>query len=147
MSGRHAHASHDRAVPHLVALVVAVVVAAGTGLVIWLVVAGYDLEFWALLWLIWATFTAWSLVRRKLGEWFWIWAGPGQLFLATHNLASGLAARHMWLARDTHVLMLVSRSAEWTAFACSGIAIILGIKSGELLWSRRESRPATDEPD
>lgn len=144
MSGRHARASHDWAVLYLV---VAAVVVGGTGLVIWLVVAGYDVEFWALLWLVWAPFTVWSLVRHKRRDWFWPWAAPGQLFFATDYLASGLAARHMWLARDRHVLMLISHSAQWTAFACSGIAIILGIKSGELLWSRRGSRPATDEPD
>jgi hypothetical protein len=144
MSGRHARASRDWAVLYLV---VAVFLVGSVGLFIYLVVAGDDVEPWGLLWLFWAAFIVRSLVRRKRRDWFWPWAAVGQLFLATDNLASGLAARHMRLARDRHVLMLISHSAQWTAFACLAIAIILGIKSGELLWSRRGSRPATDEPD
>jgi len=148
MSGRHARPADDSESEATLRDVVVGLAALGAiGLVIYLAVAGYDLAFWCLLWLVWAALIVQCLVRRKRRDWFWPWAAAGQLFLATDNLASSLGARHMWLAQDKHVLMLISDSARWTAYACTGIAIILGIKSGELLWSRRKSRPATDEPD
>jgi hypothetical protein len=144
MSGRHAGATGQSlpvAVLRLGAILGAVLaVLGGIGLVIYLVVAGYDAEFWGILWLVWAAFFVRSVVRRKPGDVFWPWAAAGQLFLATDNLASSLAARHMWLARDAHVLKLISTYGEWAALACSGIAIVLGIRSGELLWSRSRSR-------
>jgi ABC-type transport system involved in cytochrome c biogenesis permease subunit len=66
------------------------------------------------------------------------------VLLATDNLASSLAARHMWLAAHARTLTAVSNYTRWAAFACSGIAIILGIKSGELLWKR--SKPQASPP-
>jgi hypothetical protein len=151
MSGRHARpAGAGDSKPALRNIIAVAAGLGGIGLAVYLVLAGNDAEFWGLLWLVWlgwTVFTVQSVVLRKRRDYFWPWAAIGQLFLATDNLARSLAEGHMWLARDKHVLMLISRSTEWAAIACTGIAIIAGIKSRELLWSRRKSRPATGEPD
>lgn len=147
MSGRHARAADQSASEAWLSdVIVLVAVPCLLGLMIYLVVAGYDAAFYALLVLVWVPVTVRSLVRRKRQEWFMVWAAPGQVFLWTDSLARSLSARHMWLARDRHVLMLISHGTEWAGFTCTAIAVIVGIKSGELLWFRRGSRPATDEP-
>lgn len=144
MSGRHAYPEDMSPRPSAfrVTVITGLVLAitGALGLLIYLAVAGDDVEFWSELWLVWVAIFVKCTVRRKPRDVFWPWAAAGQVLLATDNLASSLAAKHVWLANQAHILTPVSNYTRWAAFACSGIAIVLGAKSGELLWTRSKSR-------
>jgi hypothetical protein len=65
------------------------------------------------------------------------------------QLITPLAHRHEWLAGHLHLAVQLSDWTKWIGVAFLAIALVLGIRSGELLWkrSRRASAVAPTEAD
>jgi uncharacterized membrane protein HdeD (DUF308 family) len=143
MTGRHAHASGKAAsgtglwLVQGAAIVVGILLAlAGAAVVCYYLFTDSDVV---------AAFGALSLVSaailirnvvRKRGA-FWPWFLAGFLLSTISQLITQLSHRHQWLAGHLHRAAQLSDWAEWTGLALVGIAVVLGIRSGELLFWKR----------
>ena len=67
----------------------------------------------------------------------WPWFSAGFLLSLISQLITQLSHRHQWLAGHLHLAAQLSDWAEWAGLALMGIAVVLGIRSGELLFWKR----------
>jgi hypothetical protein len=147
MTGRHAHASGNgrsctalspTRVAIIIGLGLVVLAAAGVACYYLFFASGLVVAFSALS-VFWAAICIFNLVRRRGA--FWPWFSVGFLLSMISQLITALGRRHQWLAGHPHLAAQLSDWAEWIGLAFLAIAIVLGIKSGELLWKR--SRPTS----
>jgi len=152
MTGRHAHASCQPASrtglrrARAVAIVVVVLLAlAAAALVFYDLITGSNLVVaYSAMSVFWVGYFIWTLVRRR-GT-FWLWFSASLLLGTISQLITALAHRHQWLAAQPHLAAQLSDWTEWIGLALLGVAVVLGIRSGELLFWK-QSRPASAEPE
>src|ERR1700722_258004 len=148
MTGRHAHASGKGAsktglwLVQFAAIVVGILLAlAAVGAVFYYLVTGSNLIVaYSAMSVFWVGYFIWTLVRRR-GT-FWLWFSASLLLSTISQLITALAHRHEWLAGHPHLTAQLSDWSRWIGLALLGVAVVLGIRSGELLFWRR-SRPAS----
>lgn len=147
MTGRHAHASGKAASgtglrrARVVAIVVVVLLALAAAAVVFydLVTSSNLVVAYSAVSVFWVGYFIWSLVRRR-GT-FWLWISASLLLSTISQLITALAHRHQWLAAQPHLAAQLSDWARWIGLALLAITLVLGIRSGELLFWKR-SRPA-----
>jgi hypothetical protein len=104
------------------------------GLVIYVIVAGTDLESLSAGWLGWVI--ALIAVFRQGRNWVFLRWTLGAVVLQTMSqIASTLAHRHGWPA--TAATTITGHVAFVAGLACFGVAIVLGSRSCLLWWRRR----------
>jgi hypothetical protein len=155
MTGRHAHASgNGRSRTALSPTRAAIITGLGLVALAAAGLAGYSLFFasglvaaFSALTVFWAALCIFNLVRRR-GV-FWRWFSAGFLLSMISQLISALGGRHQWLAGHPHLTTQLSDWAEWTGLAFVAMAIVAGVRSGELrFWrSRSPSAVASAEMD
>jgi hypothetical protein len=148
MTGRHAHASgNGRSRTALSPTRAAIITGLGLVALAAAGLAGYSLFFasglvaaFSALTVFWAALCIFNLVRRR-GV-FWRWFSAGFLLSMISQLISALGSRHQWLAGHPHLTTQLSDWAEWTGLAFVAMAIVLGVRSGELRFWRSRSPSA-----
>lgn len=148
MTGRHAHAPGTGTARSALwlakaagAVVATLVVLAAIGAAFYYLFIGSNLVVaYSALSVFWVAMLVRYLVRRSGA--FWPWFSVGALLSAISGLITALAHRHEWLAGHLHLASQVSDWVKWIGVAFLAMAVVLGIRSGELLWKRRRPRSA-----
>jgi hypothetical protein len=157
MTGRHADASDKGALRDAVwwwlapVALLAALAAVGVGAYCCFTSSNFLVTF-SILWVVEAGILVRGLTRPRWKGAFFNWVMVGALIGTSYQIIAALVRQHIWLA-DHHVMGLISDWTRWIALVFIAISVVVGIRSGELLFWRSESTsestsPPTDtEPD
>jgi hypothetical protein len=104
------------------------------GLVIYVIVAGTDLERLGVAWLAWVSVLA-SAILRGRNQAFIGWTAAGLVLLTTSQLATDYA--HHWSRPAARTVTLISYGLFGVGVVCATVATVIGARSCLLWWRQR----------
>lgn len=149
MTGRHADASGKSArrnVLWLLAPVAVLAVLAALGLGAYFFFTRSFLVIFSVLWVVEAGLLVRTLTRPRWKSSYFGWLMVSALITTSYQVIAALAHQHIWLTDRPHVVALIGDWTEGIALVFIVPFIVVGIRSGELLfWRSDPSDTETDE--
>jgi hypothetical protein len=142
MSGAHRAATANPGVDVLKSvrflLPLAAVIAA-PGAIVYLIVAGTELELSGAAWVLTAAVFIAAMAHRQRDHVPLRWSSASSVLLTTGLLTGALAHHRGWEAGPLHLITLASPGLYPAAAALGVVAVVMGTRFGRFPWRRRPS--------